>query len=200
MKNKRKGFLFIAFGMLFLMFNFTKEFYWFKTHFTVDLIPDPVGYIFICIGLFILGAALKTYRTAAIFSLAGVILSTLGVWKYSSEQTPMILQCLAGAASIGTFCLCLSGVKKTAKEAGETALYGRARLTMWIYFFVCLGKTFSNYAFLGAAPLEPGLLVSLSVILFGALEFAVLAYMVYLLFVAFSRLGDALEKMWDEKF
>ena len=74
MKSRKKGFLIVGIGMLFLMFNFTRDFYWFKTHFTIDLIPDPIGYLCLAVGAFILGASAKPYRTASLLALPGFLL------------------------------------------------------------------------------------------------------------------------------
>lgn len=200
MRSRRKGFLFIGIGILFLMFNVTAQYYWFKIHFTVDLIPDPVGYILIGVGLFILGTAEKRYRTGGLFALAGFILSVLGMWNYSSGQTQIILKILSAVTSTGMFWCYLSGMQKTADKAGEALLYGRARLMRVVYLLACGISAFFSYRYIAAAPLEPGAAVSLLVIIFGILIMVLEAYILYLSFAAFRRLEPALKKQWEEKF
>lgn len=200
MKNKRSGFLLIGIGLFFLIFDFTKNYYWFKTHITFDLIPDPIGYLLIGTGLFVLGSAVKSFRTAGLFALAGFILSLLNLWNYSSAQTQIILKIFTAISLAGMFWFYLSGMQKTAAKADEVLLCGRARHMRTVYLLVCAINTFLSCSYISAAPLEPGATVSLLVIIFGILIAAVQTYILYLSFSSFRRLGDAVKQMWEEEF
>lgn len=200
MKNRRKGFLLIGIGMLFLMFNFTKDFYWLKTHFTIDLIPDPIGYLLMGAGAFILGASAKPYRISALLALPGFLLSLLNLWHYGSNQVVAVLQVLTGIAGIGFFWFYLSGLQKTAQKAGEGVLAGRAGMMRWFYLLFRGISAVCGYLYLTAAPPEPGAGISLCVIAFGILVFAAEAYIFYLTWAGFRKLNSALLQMREENF